>query len=103
MIANMINNRKLDSKETELLIRGRKLNISLVFIIQSYFHVPKNFRLNTTHFFVTKNPNKRELQQIAINHSKNINTKDCINIYRECTAELIVFKLMILRLHRMIL
>ena len=68
MIADMINNKKLDSIVTELFIRGRKLNISLVFITQSYFKVPKDVRLNTTHFFIAKVPNKRELQQIAINH-----------------------------------
>ena len=77
----------LDSIVTELIIRGRKLNISLVFITQSYFKVPKDVRLNTTHFFITKIPNKRELQQIAINHSSDINTKDFANIYRKCTAE----------------
>ena len=87
MIANMINNKKLNSIVNELFIRGRKLNISLVFITQSYFKVPKDVRLNTTHFFITKIPNKRELQQIAINHSSDINTKDFANIYRKCTAE----------------
>ena len=63
------------------------MNISLVFITQSYFKVPKDVRLNTSHFFIAKIPNKRELQQIAINHSSNINTKDFANIYRKCTAE----------------
>ena len=87
MIADMISNSSLDSIVTELFIRGRKLNISLVFITQSYFKVPKDVRLNTTHFFITKILNKRELQQIAINHSSDISTKDFINIYRECTAE----------------
>ena len=69
MIADMINNKKLYSIVTELFIRGRKLNISVVFITQSYFKVPKDIRLNTTHLFMTKIPNKRELQQIALNHS----------------------------------
>ena len=87
MIADMIHNKKLDSIVTELFIRGRKLNISLVFITQSYFKVPKDVRLNTTHFFIAKIPNKRELQQIAINHSSDINTKDFANIYRKCTNE----------------
>ena len=68
MIADMIHNKKLNSIVTELFIRGRELNISLVFITQSYFKVPKNVRLNTIHFFITKISNKRELQQIAINH-----------------------------------
>ena len=87
MIADMINNTKLNSIVTELFIRGRKLNISLVFITQSYFKIPKDVRLNTTHFFVAKISNKREIQQIAINNSSDISTKDFINIYRERTAE----------------
>ena len=68
MIADMINSKKQNSVVTELFIRGRKLNISLVFITPSYFKVPKNVRLNTNHFFISKNSNKRELQQIALNH-----------------------------------
>ena len=60
MIADMINNKKLNSVITELFIRGRKLNISLAFITQSYFKVPKDVRRNTTHFFVMKIPNKRD-------------------------------------------
>ena len=87
VIADMINNKKLDSIVTELLIRGRKLNISLVFITQSYFKVPKDVRLNTAHFFIAIIPQKRELQQIAINHSSDINTKDFANIYRKYKAE----------------
>ena len=70
-----------------MLTRGTKLNISLVFITQSYFKVPKDVRLNTNCFFIAKIPNKRELQQIAINHSSDISTKDFTNIYREYTAE----------------
>ena len=80
MIADTIQNKKLNSKVTELFIRGRKLNISLVFITQSYFKVPKDVRLNTTHFLISKIPNKRELQQIAINHSSDISTEDFVNI-----------------------
>ena len=68
MIANTTQNKKLNSIVTELFIRARKLNISLVFITQAYFKVPKDVRLNTTHFFITKTLSKRELQQIAINH-----------------------------------
>ena len=85
MIADMINNKNLNSVVTKLFIRCRKLNISLVFIIQSYFKVPKDFRNNSTHFFIMKILNKRELMQIAINHSSDINTKDFIEIYRKCT------------------
>ena len=87
MIADMIHNKKLNSVVTKLFIRGRKLNISLIFITQSYFKVPKDLRLNTSHFFLAKIPNKRELEQIAINHSSDISTKDFANIYRKCTAE----------------
>ena len=61
MIADMIFNKKINSIVTKLFIRGRKLNISLVFITQSYFKVPKEVRLNTTHFFITKTLNKREI------------------------------------------
>ena len=87
MIADMINNKKLNSVVTELFIRGRKLTISFVFITQSYFKVPKDVRLNSTHFFIMKIPNKRELQQIALNHSSDIDFKDFIKIYKKCTAE----------------
>ena len=78
MIADMINNKKLNPVVTELFIRGKKLNISIVFITQSYFKVQKDVRLNSTHFFITRIPNKRELQQIALNHSSDIDFKDFI-------------------------
>ena len=87
MIAYMINNKKLNSIVTELFIREKKLNISLVFITQSYFKVPKDVRLNYTHIFILKSLNKRELQQIALNHASDINSKDFIMIYKKCTAE----------------
>ena len=87
MIADMINNKKLNSIVTELFIRGTNLNISLVFVTQSNFKVLKDVRLNTTHFFIAKIPNKRELRDIAINHSSDIKTEDFFNIYKECTAE----------------
>ena len=86
VMADMIHNKKLNSVVTELFIRGRKLNIFLVFITQSYFKVPKDVRLNTSHFFIAKIPNKRELQQIAINNSSD-STKDFANIYRKYTSE----------------
>ena len=87
MIADIINNRKLNPEVTELFIRGRKLNISLVFITQSYFKVPKDVTLNSTHFFIMKIRNKKELQQIALNHSSDIDFKDFITIYKKCTAK----------------
>ena len=87
MIADMINNKKLNPVVTELFIRGRKLNISIVVITQSYLKVPKDVILNSIHFFITRIPNKRELQQIALNHSSDIDFKDFIEIYKKCTAE----------------
>ena len=87
MIADMINNKKLNSIVTEFFIRGKKLNISFVFVTQSYFKVPKDIRLNSTHFFIMKIPNERELQQIALNHSSDISSKDFIKIHKKCTAE----------------
>ena len=84
MIADMISNKKLNSIVTGLFIRGRKLNISIVFIAQSSFKVPKDVRLNSTHFFIMKIPNKRELQQIALNHASHT---DFMKIYKKCTAE----------------
>ena len=87
MIADMINNKTLNPIVTELFIRGRKLNISIVFITQSYFKVPKDVRLNSIHFFVMKIPYKRELQQIAINHSSDVDFKDFLKIYKKCTTE----------------
>ena len=83
----MINNKKLNPVITKLFIRGRKLNISILFITQSYFKVPKDVRLNSTHFFIMKIPNKRELQQTVLNHSSDIDFKDFIKIYKKCTAE----------------
>ena len=87
MIADMINNKKLNPVVTELFIRGRKLNISIVFVTQSYFKVPKHVRINSTHFFILKIPNKTELQQIALNHSSDFDFKDFIKIYKKCTAK----------------
>ena len=87
MIADMESNKKLSPKVTELFLRGRKLNISLVFISQSYFKVPKTIRLNATHYFIMKIPNKRELQQIASNHSSDIDFKDFMKLYKEYTKE----------------
>ena len=91
MIADMISNKKLNSIVTELFIRGRKLNISLVFITQLYFKVPKDVGLNTIHFFIMKIPNKRELQQIATNYSSNIDPKEFINVYKNILMSRIHF------------
>ena len=87
MIADMINNKKLNPTVTELLIRGRKLNISIIFITQSYFKVPKDVTLSSTHFFIMKIANKRELQQIALNHSSDIDFKYFMKIFKNYTTE----------------
>ena len=91
MIADMINNKKLNPVVTELFIRGRKLNISIVFIMQSYFKVPKDVRLNSTHFFIMKIPNKRELQQTALNHSSDIEFKYFMKIFKNTLQSHILF------------
>ena len=70
-----------------MFIRGRKLNISIVFVMQSYLKVLKDVRLNSTHFFIMKIPNKTELQQIALNHSSDIDFNDFMKIYKKCTAK----------------
>ena len=70
-----------------MFIRFRKLNISLAFITQSYFSVPKDVRLNSTHYLIMKTNNRKELQNIAINHSADIDDKDFMKMYRECTKE----------------
>ena len=72
--------KKLNPVVTELFISGGKLNISVVFITQSYFKVPKEVRLNTTHFFIMKIANRRELAQIAINHLSDIDFTDFMKI-----------------------
>ena len=87
MIADITTNKKFQSVIKELFVRCRKINISLVFITQSYFSVPKDVRLNSTHYLIMKINNKRELQNIAINHSVDIDYENFIKIYRECTKE----------------
>ena len=87
MIADFITNKKFQAIIKELFIRCRKLNISPVFITQSYFSVPKDVRLNSTHYLIIKINSKRELQHIAINHFADIDYKDFMKIYRECTNE----------------
>ena len=81
----MKSNKNLSPIATELFLRGRKLNISLIFISQSYFKVPKTIRLNTTHYFIMKIPSKRELKQIASNLSSEIDFKDFMKLYKEYT------------------
>ena len=86
MIADIMSNKKFQAIIKELFSRCRKLNISLVFITQSYFSVPKDIRLNSTHLIMKIN-NKKELHNIAINHLADIDYKDFVKIYRKCTRE----------------
>ena len=87
MITGVESNKKLSPIVTELLLRGEKLNILLVFISKSYFTAPKTIRLNATHYFSMKIPNKRELEQIALNHSSDIDIKDFMKLSEEYTKE----------------
>ena len=91
VIADMLRNKRLNPIVTEVFIRGRKLNVSLVFIKQSYFAVPKNITLNSTNYFIMKIPNKRELQQTAFNHSSDIDFQNFMNIYKKMYCKIIFF------------
>ena len=84
LIADMLSNKKLNPIVTELFIKGRKLNIFLVFFSQFYFAAPKNIRLNSSHYFIMKIPNKRKLQQIIFIYSSGIDFQD---FYKKCTAK----------------
>ena len=90
MIADIISNKKFQARIKELFIRRRKLNISLVFITHSYFFVPKDVRLNSMYYLIMKINNKKELQNIAINHSQTLITKILLK-YTENTQENRIF------------
>ena len=87
MIADIMSNKKFQAIIKELFIRCRKLNISLVFITQFYFSVSKDVRLNSTHYLIMEINNKKELQNITINQSADIDYKDFVKIYREYTKQ----------------
>ena len=87
MISHIMSDKKAQQVLKDLFIRCRKLNISLCFLTQSYFSGPKDVRLNCTHYILFKLNNRRELQNITINHSADIDYKDFIKIYRVCTKE----------------
>ena len=84
IVAGVLSNEILNPIVTELFIRKKRLNIYLVFITQSYFAVPKNIRLNSTHYFIMKILNKRDLQQVAFNHSSDNDFTDLMNLYKKC-------------------
>ena len=87
MISHVMSNKKAQQVLKGLFIRCRKLNVGLCFLTQPYFSVPKDVRLNCTHYVILKLNNKRELQNIAINHSADIDYKDFVKIYRDYTKE----------------
>ena len=87
MIADMINNKKLSQIVIELFFRGRKVNIFIIFMTQSYFRVPNDVRLNSTHLPVMKISNKRELQHITLNLSSDIDFEDFIKIYKKSVLQ----------------
>ena len=87
MISHVMSDKKAQKILKDLFIRRRKLNISLCFLTQSYFSVPKDVRLNCTYYILSKLSNKREFQNITINHSADIDYKDFIKIYKICTKE----------------
>ena len=91
MIADIVANKKFQSIIKDLFIRCRKLNISLVYITQPYFSVPKGVRLNSRHYLIMKISKKTELQNIATDHSADIDYKDFVKIYRECTEKTCFF------------
>ena len=91
MTADIMTNKKFQAIIKQLFIRCRKINISLVFITQSYFSVPKDVRLNSTHYFIMKINSKRELQNIAINHSANIDYKYFIKFIENVQKNRIIF------------
>ena len=99
----MLSNKNVSPILAKLFIRGRKLNISLVFITQSYFAVPENIRLNSTHYFVMKVPSKRQLQQIAFNHSSDIDFQEFMNLYKNVLQNHFRFPLLTLLLRQITL
>ena len=86
MIADIMTNKHFQAIIKELLVRCRKLNISFLFISQSYFSVPTDVRLTSTHYLIMKINSRKELQNIAVNHSADIDYNNSMRISRECTT-----------------
>ena len=91
MIADIMKSEKFKAIVKELFIRCRKLNISIVFITQSYFRTPKDARLNTIHYTLMKIGSKKEFKNIAEENSRHLDFKDFLKIYNYCTKELYSF------------
>ena len=91
MIADTMTSEKFKGIVKELFIRCRKLNISIVFITQSYFRTPKDARLNSTHYILMKMGNKKELKSIAEENSGHLDIKDFLKTYNYCTKDPYLF------------
>ena len=91
MIADIMTNKKFKAIIKELFIKCRKLNILLAFITLSYFSVPKIVKINAVHYLIMKINNKRELQDIPINSSANIDYNDFIKVLQSVKKNLILF------------
>ena len=91
MIVDIMTNKRFQARIKELFIRCRKLNISIVFITQPYFFVPKDVKLNSTHYLIMKIKNIREIQNIAINHSADIDYNDFIKFTENVQKNHITF------------
>ena len=87
MIADITGNKRFEAIIKKLFIRCRKLNMPFAFITRAYLFVPKDVRLNATHYFIMKINNRIELRNVAFNHSADIDYKDFMKIYRKCTKE----------------
>ena len=87
MIADIMSSKNFKAIIKELFIRCRKLNISVIFITRSFFRTPKDARLNSMHYIITKIRSKKELQNIAQENSGDINFKDFLKIYKDYTSE----------------
>ena len=87
MTADIMRSEKFKAIVKELFIRCRKLNISIVFITQSYFRTPKDARLNSTHYMLMKISNKKELKSIGEENSGHLDFKGFLKIYNYCTKE----------------
>ena len=93
MIADIMRSEKFKAIVKEIFIRCRKLNISIVFITQSYFRTPKDAILNSTHYILMKIGNKKELKSIAEEYSGHLDFKDFSKIYSYCTKEPYSFRM----------
>ena len=87
MIADIEYNKNFKRIIKELLYRARKINVSVVFITQSYFRALKDARLNSTHYIIMKINNKKELKRIAEEKSGHLEYKDFLKMYNYCTEE----------------